>query len=658
MPVIEYNGAQHEFPDSWSDEKIAAALQGEAAAAPSSVMDTLKAIPSGIAKGAAGLVGLPGDIGYGMRAANDWAKGKLGFERDPQYVETGRHKGVPESGVPDLEFTSRDARKAIEGVTGPLYEPKTTAGRYAGSVAEFIPGAIGPGGLARNMTRFAAAPGLAAEGAGDLARAYAPGWEGVAEAAGGLAGFGAASMMRNPQAGERAVSQSLRGVPEPVIRQAEQLVQDAAARGITLTWPEAIQQVTNSGTTLGNLQRVVENSERGGQVMRPIMAERPQQVQQAFDREIGNIAAVPMQPSQIGPRASEAASGVLEGIRRRINTATEPRYQAARADLVPDRTLQRLHRSIPGFTEALRHVRTQGDWAQSLQGLPDNSVIVLDAVKRRMRQTSENMGRATDPDRDLFVASSQERSAQAVDRAARRSSSNYRSAVDEQSARRQRDLEPEQQGIIGQIADAPDTLSAARALLPESPLPNSAAETGRATSLMAGRDLRTTQNLIRTRLEQAFQTAARDTQAGASEFAGAAARKRIYGDRQTRRNIRAAISALPNGPAISAGFERLMNVLEATGRRQRGNSMTEFNRQITRELEGGRGISEAVKPGAAIRERYQQWRLGRNLEDLARLFTDPTAARRLIELSRMRYADPRMTTIIAELATDFAEGAQ
>lgn len=658
MPTIEYNGAQHEFPDSWSDAKIAAVLQGEAAAAPSTGMDTLKAIPSGIAKGAAQFAGLPGDIGHGMRFVNDWAKGKLGFERDPQYVETGRPKGAPESGVPNLEFDSGDARKAVEGVTGPLYEPKTTTGRYAGSVAEFIPGALGPGGMLRNMTRFAAAPGLAAEGAGDLARAYAPGWEGVAEAAGGLAGLGAAGAMRNPQAGERAVSQSLRNVPEPVIRQAEQLVQDAAMRGVTLTWPEAIQQATNSGTTLGNLQRVVENSERGGQVMRPVMAERPQQVQQAFDREIGNVAAVPMQPSQIGPRANEAASGILDGIRQRINTDTDWMYQMARGDNIPASTLQRLHRAVPGFTQALEHVRRQPNWAASLQGLPDTSVVVLDAVKRRMRQTSENMGSPTNPDRDLFVASSQGQSVDAVNTAARRASRPYRQALDEQAMRRRQELEPEQQGIIGQIAEAPDSIAAARALLPETPLPNSAAETGRATAAMAGRDLRTTQNLIRTRLEQAFQTAARDTQAGASEFAGAAARKRIYGDRQARRNIRAALGALPNGQAISGGFDRLMEVLEATGRRQRGNSMTEFNRQITRDLEGGRGVSEAVKPMTAIRERYQQWRLGRNLEDLAHLFTDPTAARRLIELSRMRYADPRMGTLIAELATDFAEGGQ
>lgn len=654
MPTIVYKGEEHVFPDGWSDEKIANALKAPAPAPPSAGADVLKSIPSGLAKGVAGLVGLPGDVGYALRAGNDWAKGKLGFERDPEYVASGEIKGGLPDVVPSMP-TSQDARGAIEGVTGKLHEPQTRAGRYAGSVAEFIPGAVGPGNALRSFTRFAAAPGLAAEGAADAAREYAPGWEGTARTVGGLAGFGAASAMRNPQAGERAVSSALRDVPEPVIRQAEQLIRDAEMRGITLTWPEAIQQVTNSGTRMGELLRYTEASRGGDEVLRPVFAQRAGQVEQAMGRELGNIAAVPMQPSQIGPRASEAATGILDGIRQRINTRTAPDYRAAEADLVPDRTMARLHRAVPGFTDALAAVRGNPHLNDPIRGLPDNSVGVLNEVKKQLDQQAANTGRATDPNRNMQISASNERSASAVRRAGRRASSPYRRALDEQARAREAELLPEQRGIIGQISDSADTAAAGRALLPETPLPGSAAETGRATSRMAQQDLRTTQNLIRSRLEQAYQTAARDLQGGPSEFAGAAARKKIYGDRQLRRNVRAAISALPNGTQISAGFDRFMDVLQATGRRQPIGSKTEFNRQMTRDMEGGRILSEAFKPGAALRERVQQWRLGQNTGELARLFTNPDAARRLIELSRMRYGDPRLTGILGDLSTDLVE---
>lgn len=46
-------------------------------------------------------------------------------------------------------FGSENIRKKVEGVTGPLYDPKTEGGRYAQSATEAIPAALlGPGGLA------------------------------------------------------------------------------------------------------------------------------------------------------------------------------------------------------------------------------------------------------------------------------------------------------------------------------------------------------------------------------------------------------------------------------------------------------------------------------------------------------------------------------
>jgi hypothetical protein len=658
MPIIEYKGQQQEFPDSWSDEKIRAALSGEFDP-PGALEDAKRNIPHALARGVAGVAGLPGDVAYGMRWLTDKGRQLAGGEADPQYVEMGRPKGMPDtpfSGIVPEPPTSAAVRGGIESVTGlGGYKPQTRTGKYTGAVAEFLPGALGPGGLVRNALRYAVAPGLASEAAGHATEGSD--YEPYARVLGGLAGLGGANYLSRPNAGPRAVSQALRGVGEQDIADAGRLMMEARVRGIELTWPEAIDQVTNGRSSLGNLQRVVEASPGGSEVMRPFMAERPAQVERAFNNQMGDIAAVPMTPSQIGPRASEAASGIIEGVRRRINARTTPDYTAARADTVPDRTLQRLHRSVPGFTQALEHVRTQPNWAAELQGLPDNSVIVLDAVKRRMQQTAENMGAATNPDRDLFVASSQRRASEAVDRAARRASRPYRRALDEQSRARGAELEPLQQSPVGRISDAGDTRAAQQALLPDRPQPGSAAETGRATRQMVQADPTVTRNLVRTRLESTYNAAARDLQGGPSEFAGAAARARLVGDRQMRRNIRAALSELPNGARISEGFDTLMNIFQATGRRQRIGSQTAFNQEYQRMLQGG-GLTGESFTGMrrAIRERYQQWRLGRNLDELARLLTDQGAQQRLMELARMRYADPRSWVLAEQLLVDMSGG--
>jgi len=264
----------------------------------------------------------------------------------------------------------------------------------------------------------------------------------------------------------------------------------------------------------------------------------------------------------------------------------------------------------------------------------------------------------------MQISASNERSAAAVRRAGRRASAPYRQALDQQEAFRGGPLRDMREGPIGRVATATDTGAAGRALLPDSPLPGSAAETGRATRQLVGENANATRNLVRSRLESMYQTAARDLQGGESQFAGAAARKKIYGDRQLRRNVRAVLGELPNGAQLSQGFDRLMEVFQATGRRQHIGSQTEFNRMLTSELAGGRVLGEALSgaggrfnPLSAVRERYQQWRLGRNLGDIARLITDPRAQNRLLELARMRHGEPRTQLLASQLLADVLEGA-
>ena len=72
-------------------------------------------------------------------------------------------------------------------MTGKFYEPQTTAGKYAETAGEFVPGALlAPGGMARNAIQYGVIPGLTSEAAGQITKGTAN--EPIARAIGGIAG--------------------------------------------------------------------------------------------------------------------------------------------------------------------------------------------------------------------------------------------------------------------------------------------------------------------------------------------------------------------------------------------------------------------------------------------------------------------------------------
>ena len=88
-----------------------------------------------------------------------------------------------------------------------MYEPRSRAGRYAGTIGEFAPGALaGPGGMVRK-TAMAAVPAIALEAAGELASG-SPAEPYVRTAAAIAAGVPVAMAGRN-----RAMSQMRKTAP-------------------------------------------------------------------------------------------------------------------------------------------------------------------------------------------------------------------------------------------------------------------------------------------------------------------------------------------------------------------------------------------------------------------------------------------------------------
>lgn len=198
--------------------------QREAIDEPGIAEDVAKSIPSGLARGAAGVAGIPGLLQSGA----DWLAGQSagrvenllkgrGFIAPTAEERANRAKEVEEDrrkhstffipGAGDV-MTPENVQAAIEAATGPLYKPKTTAGRYTGAVAEMAPGMVMGGGSLVERGLSALGAGVGSEGLHDLTKDtwFEPYAKPVGAIAGGLTGALA------PAAAERAVTRGKEAV--------------------------------------------------------------------------------------------------------------------------------------------------------------------------------------------------------------------------------------------------------------------------------------------------------------------------------------------------------------------------------------------------------------------------------------------------------------
>ncbi len=158
---------------------------------PSLLADIAKSAGAGLVKGALGIPGAIGDV----RALVNLGLDKLigappRVERSPLGVDLSPP-------------TTATLQRGLEVITGPLYEPQTTAGKFAGTAAEFVPGAaLLPGAAAAraaNALRFGVVPGVASEAAGQVTEGTAA--EPWARAGAGILGGIAGGVRRaRPQA--------------------------------------------------------------------------------------------------------------------------------------------------------------------------------------------------------------------------------------------------------------------------------------------------------------------------------------------------------------------------------------------------------------------------------------------------------------------------
>lgn len=203
----------------------------------------------GLLKGGIGQVGLGGDIREGVTAGANWLASKLRGQSLSEGI-TGPQPAISSETVRDVlrrspgimgalsvAPTSGQVRQKVEGVTGPLYEPKSVPGEYAQTGGEFAVGALGPGGPLRRVVAGVAAPAIASETAGQYFKNTAA--EPYARVAAALAGGAGGSVAASAIPSRGAVPGVTRGASRALVRDLEPDVGPTAEAKLRELGPEA-----------------------------------------------------------------------------------------------------------------------------------------------------------------------------------------------------------------------------------------------------------------------------------------------------------------------------------------------------------------------------------------------------------------------------------
>lgn len=646
--ITHSDGSEYEVdaPDEVTAANAVATPDGTAAQAPiSTAKDVALSAGSGLLRGAgealAAPVTLPKMAADAMVGGGDWlVRHMLGMGDAPAAAPEPRSTLNQISSAIDPANVISDLRGAADAN---LHAPQTIAGHYAQTLGEMAPAIFGgEGGAASRILGRVATPAIASETAGQLAPPeYAP----YARVAGGLAGnLPVALEQAYLSAPNKIVSGAVQGVAPQQFDAAQALQQRAAAAGVPLTGPEALQQITGNATRLGDTQRMVEGVDPNAG-MAQFFSQRPAQVDAAANQTFDTVSPASAQPSTLGPQAAEAATGAIDQIRRNINDTTRPAYQAAEQTTLAPQDFAPIERD-PTFQASLDRLRKDPVLSAVYAGQPDNSIGVIDAVTKDMRDRGVALGNSANPGFSSQTAGLYgSGAAEARDIArdpARGGSQAYDDALAMQEQLRRQLLDPVQQGPTGALAAAGDTQAAHGVLLPRQPLTNGQGELADTVNRISQQDPTVAAPLVRQGLADRFDQATKNLQSGPNQYGGAGYAKDIAGSNQQRANLDAVLGALPNSPGATDNMANLIQILQATGTRKPIGSATSFNNIGLDKLGQLPPVAEALTAAKtaglslapAIRERAAQAVLGNRIGGLADLFTAPDSVQQIANIAQ------------------------
>jgi len=451
---------------------------------------------------------------------------------------------------------------------------------------------------------------------------------------------------------------SLKNVTPEQLKLADLLMKDAQKLGTPLTAAEALSQVTG-GNRLTSTQRIVENAPKSAQTMADFMAQRPNANEMAFRNTIEQVSPFVTRPLTL----NQASSNFLERSEKGLTKGVEPYYQNAMGEmknLSAGKSLPVLPVEVkqlatnPSIEDAINHVIK--DKYSGVTGLSPNDPKTLLSAKKfldaQYTKFSNKMTESFDKEKaaNAFGASRQ------IDDFLAQKSPSYAKGRDIYANAQTNVIQPRKEGMLGQLAETGGTTESmmqqqSNILMPPSPKATTPQDISATIKLLRREDPNVVKDWTRQNLQGIFDENAQKLQSGANQFGAAKFASAITGNEQQRNNLKTLISQ-GSSPQAWKGFETMLDVFEAQGKRLPAGSATAFNQAALEELKGGglvKGALTPIKP-SKIMDVYEQFRLGENTQKLAQLLTDPNGIKKLEELSKTKPNSAKAQVLVNSIA--------
>jgi hypothetical protein len=438
---------------------------------------------------------------------------------------------------------------------------------------------------------------------------------------------------------------SLKNVTPEQMKLAQMLMNDAQKLGTPLTAAEALAQVTG-GNRLTSTQRIVENSPKSGQIMADFMSQRPSANVNAFNQTVNQVSPFTTRPLTL----NQAATNFIGRSEKGLTGGVEPYYQSGMGEmknLSAGKTLPVLPIEVKqlvtnsAIDDAINHVIK--DKYSGVTGLSVNDPNTLLSAKKfldaQYNKFSNKMVESYDKEKakNAFVASRQ------LDDFLASKSPSYAQGRDIYSNAQTNTIQPRKEGMLGQLANTGGTTENMMAqqrniLMPSAPMATSPSDIKSVIKLLRREDPNVVKDWTRQNLQSIFDENAQNLQSGQNQFGGAKFAASIAGNSNQRENLKTLISE-GSSPQAWKGFETMLDVFQAQGKRLPAGSATAFNKAELDLLSNGGNLAKAaltpIKP-SKIMDVFEEFRLGQNTKKLAELLTDPDGIKKLEELAKTK----------------------
>ncbi len=629
---------------------IAEAYGNSSPGSPNPLWDALKTLPSSAARAGAGIIGLPQVLGDLADRAATKLTNLVGYDQDksPVFGAIDRFVGdklginlkdpAPiqrQLGIQNLGDISLRGNKWL---MGPLYhDPQTALGR----VADFTAQNVLSGGTSKRGLLQSAAQGVSGGLLGEAGDTLLGTPGRVAGQMIGVLGAGFIPSLRSTPGS--VAKDALEGVTDAQLAQAKSLMDDAARMGTPLTVSEAVAQVTG-GNPLQQVQRWAEQAPKGRQAFDPMMNARPAANRLAFGNAADQIGPLPVDRGSTPANLANAGASAITEARKAGNAAAKPFYDAARSQQIPANQWNALTQD-PAIQKALQAVKS--DPVYRVGNSQPGSVEWLDAAKKfaddaanRAINKGENNAASVWGGAAKTITQTVDASVPAYAKARGIVEKNFRDVVN-----------PMQNSPVGGVADSmPKGTSAetglaaqSRVFMPPSPGTTTPASIRQAAMIINKQNPSALGDFTRQNLERIFNEKSQDLVTGEAQGGAAKFAADISGNEAQRANLQALVEST-GGKTAWTGFNRLLDVFQAQGKRMAPGSPTEANRLLTGEMTSNwKGLAD--KP----LEMLNRWRVRSNAEALGNLLTDQNGIEKLKKLAFTNPNTAKRTLLVGEI---------